>query len=146
MLRIHLCRQRKMASKPNTRKLLRDCTLRSTDGRQGYFNWDPAHLATRSSQHYSSSTSLTYLSGAVLHERQEHVQYTALSYTWGAEVFPRTIKINDVDFPVTENLYAFFQRARLLENTMYLWIDALCINQLDLEEKSYQVSRSGHQR
>jgi hypothetical protein len=48
--------------------------------------------------------------------------------------------MNEIAFPITENLYAFLQRFRSTEATSYIWIDALCINQLDLLEKAVQVS------
>ena len=83
---------------------------------------------------------IVHLYGAVLHERQEHVQYTALSYAWGAEAFPRLIEINGIPYPVTENLYGFLQRHRNCTHLCYLWVDAICINQFDLEEKATQVS------
>ena len=82
---------------------------------------------------------MIYLSGIVLHEAQKRVEFTALSYTWGAAVFPRTVTINGIAFPVTENLFAFLQRYRDKSNARYLWIDYLSINQMDLEEKSVQV-------
>lgn len=79
------------------------------------------------------------LPGVVLHEVQELIEFTALSYTWGTPLFARLISINGVLFPITENLFAFFQRYRHEKDVIYLWIDAICINQLDLEEKSMQV-------
>lgn len=82
---------------------------------------------------------LIYMSGVVLHGSQQCIEFTALSYTWGAAVFPRMLTINGVAFYITENLFAFLQRYRENDNGVYLWIDALCINQLDLNEKSMQV-------
>lgn len=87
-----------------------------------------------------SVVDITHLSGAVLHEQQQRTQYTALSYTWDAPAFPRTIVLQGVECPITENLHAFLPRHRTLFDRQYLWIDALCINQLDLEEKAKQVS------
>ena len=82
---------------------------------------------------------LVYSSGAVLHERQHRVQYAAVSYTWGASSFPRRIQIKGIMFPVTENAYAFIQRHRSTHALWYVWIDAICINQSDLDEKAVQV-------
>jgi hypothetical protein len=84
---------------------------------------------------------IIHLSGAVLHEKQQRVRFAALSYTWGAAVFPRSIKINNIAYPITENLFAFIQRHRSTQEPCYLWVDALCINQFDLGEKATQVSQ-----
>lgn len=63
----------------------------------------------------------------------------------------RCIQVNDIDVEVTENLYYFLEQVlswRLNENharipISYLfspiWIDALCINQNDLNERATQV-------
>ena len=51
-----------------------------------------------------------YLSRAVIHGQLGRVQYSTLSYTWGADLFPRSIIIDGVLFPITENLHAFLQR------------------------------------
>jgi hypothetical protein len=82
---------------------------------------------------------IVHLSGAVLHEKQQRVQYVALSYTWGAALFPRSIRIGSTEYPITENLYAFIQRYRSTERPEYIWVDAICINQFDLDEKATQV-------
>ena len=83
---------------------------------------------------------VVYMPGVILHDQQQRVQYMALSYTWGAATFPRRIDINNIEFPITENLYAFFQRFRDPNTRLYMWVDALCINQLDPIEKATQVS------
>lgn len=88
-----------------------------------------------------SIVDIPHLSGAVLHGEQIRLQYTALSYTWDAPAFPRTIALDGVECPITENLYAFFQRHRTPFGSQHLWVDALCINQLDLDEKAKQVSQ-----
>jgi hypothetical protein len=65
--------------------------------------------------------------------------YEALSYVWGSENKPRSISIDGCDLPVGENLYAALShlRDRSIERT--IWIDAICINQRDSEEKGQQV-------
>jgi hypothetical protein len=65
--------------------------------------------------------------------------YEALSYVWGSEKKPRSISIDGCDLPVGENLYAALAhlRDRSIERT--IWIDAICINQRDSEEKGQQV-------
>ena len=75
--------------------------------------------------------------------------YEALSYTWGSSskrerVFVRSI----LDHPqatlaVGENLFNALKHLRLLNRPRHLWIDAICINQIDNAEKSRQVHRMG---
>ncbi|KAI0008208.1 heterokaryon incompatibility protein-domain-containing protein, partial [Xylariaceae sp. FL0662B] len=69
------------------------------------------------------------------------VPYEALSYTWGAPVFSQPIHINGILFHTTENLDSALRHLRLTDSKRYLWIDALCINQFDVKEKSIQVGR-----
>lgn len=71
--------------------------------------------------------------------------YTALSYSWGMNEdgdtsFCRQIFIDGKVKPVTQNLYEGLCRLRAFENGLRIWIDAICINQRDLEERSAQVS------
>lgn len=65
--------------------------------------------------------------------------YEALSYTWGDENDRREIAVNGYIVDVTFNLYSALCRLRHEKNTRVLWIDALCINQTDLDERSQQV-------
>jgi hypothetical protein len=65
--------------------------------------------------------------------------YEALSYTWGGSNKPRSISINKQNLAVTENLHAALLRLRDRSFERILWIDAICIDQDNLEEKSQQV-------
>lgn len=71
---------------------------------------------------------------------EENPEYTALSYVWGDPTHPRTILLHNVPFPVTTNLHAALRSIRSHTPEMSkLWVDALCINQQDLAERSRQV-------
>jgi hypothetical protein len=70
-------------------------------------------------------------------------QYQALSYVWGSTRDTRNIKIQDHDFHVTTNLYKSLQRLRLDNDERIIWVDAICINQKDLNERADQVTRMG---
>lgn len=65
--------------------------------------------------------------------------YDALSYVWGPESNQHFIHIDGREVSVRANLYAALSHLqdRFLERI--LWIDAICINQNDNEEKSRQV-------
>jgi hypothetical protein len=80
--------------------------------------------------------------------------YKALSYTWGTPYGPEELARLGLSsqthqtysiicdwrvLPVTENLYDALAELRSQEVTAFLWIDAICINQKDEDEKSLQV-------
>lgn len=65
--------------------------------------------------------------------------YEALSYVWGAPDPARTIKMNDNRFDITPNLNAALVQLRDHSFPRILWIDAICINQQDYEEKGVQI-------
>ncbi|KAI0972402.1 HET-domain-containing protein [Xylaria arbuscula] len=74
--------------------------------------------------------------------------YTALSYTWGGRAEERFLKIRpdakrmskSVELPITDNLFRALRRLRRPIKTQVLWVDAVCINQDDIDERSAQVA------
>ncbi|KAL8935792.1 MAG: hypothetical protein Q9211_004508 [Gyalolechia sp. 1 TL-2023] len=69
----------------------------------------------------------------------EPIWYTALSYVWGDPSLVRSILCNGKPFRTTKNLYTALQYLRRTDSVVNLWIDQICINQTDLEEKAQQV-------
>ncbi|OWY47334.1 dihydroflavonol-4-reductase [Alternaria alternata] len=71
--------------------------------------------------------------------------YICLSYVWGDEEQRHTIILDKKTFRIRSNLHSFLMTARrkrrLLEN--WLWIDALSIDQTNVEERNHQVQRMG---
>jgi hypothetical protein len=65
--------------------------------------------------------------------------YEALSYTWGTSLERNTIGCGDGKLQITVNLFDALRRLRSPTMTRVLWIDAICINQEDLDERSNQV-------
>ncbi|KAH9825670.1 HET-domain-containing protein [Teratosphaeria destructans] len=65
--------------------------------------------------------------------------YTALSYTWGDPTLDKTILMNGKSHAVTTNLYDALRYLRRDEEPLHIWIDAVCINQNNLPEKTAQV-------
>ena len=70
-------------------------------------------------------------------------RYTALSYTWGPADGVRALLINRRGSEVRYNLWHFLNTMRLENQTGEFWIDALCIDQKNVEEKNHQVQRMG---
>jgi hypothetical protein len=68
--------------------------------------------------------------------------YKALSYSWGDEPFSETIYIgrNSLPFSVSPHVAAALRHLRDPCRAVHVWIDAICINQGDLLEKSQQLS------
>ncbi|KAK3340808.1 heterokaryon incompatibility protein-domain-containing protein, partial [Neurospora tetraspora] len=65
--------------------------------------------------------------------------YEALSYVWGSEDKPCSIFINGCNLAVGKNLHAALLHLRDHSIERTIWIDAICINQEDEEEKGHQV-------
>jgi hypothetical protein len=65
--------------------------------------------------------------------------YEALSYVWGSEDKPRTVSVNERELGVTQNLLAALHRLRNRQFSRIIWVDAICINQNDIQEKEHQI-------
>ena len=66
--------------------------------------------------------------------------YEALSYTWHGQALTKTILCDGRLLDVTHSLYEALLSLRRPTISRLLWIDAICINQGDLQERSHQVS------
>lgn len=69
--------------------------------------------------------------------------YEALSYCWGDGEKSKTILCGNRRIPITENLWKALKRLRSRNESRALWIDQICINQQDLEERAAQVALMG---
>jgi len=79
--------------------------------------------------------------------------YEALSYTWGSPTRTvenrtesqsgRVIYLNKKRFAVTNNLFDALHQFRDLGKHGYLWIDAICIDQGNIDERGEQVGFMG---
>ncbi|KAK3896460.1 hypothetical protein C8A05DRAFT_20565, partial [Staphylotrichum tortipilum] len=65
--------------------------------------------------------------------------FDALSYTWGSGDSPKFILIDNREYGVGENLHAALMHLRDGFVDRIVWVDALCIDQTNTEEKSQQV-------
>ncbi|KAF7893856.1 hypothetical protein EAF00_007370 [Botryotinia globosa] len=69
-------------------------------------------------------------------------RYIALSYVWGSPADKKIILVNGIEMRVTQNLHTALielRKSNWVGRRVNLWIDALCINQDDLDEREQQV-------
>ncbi|KAI1739551.1 heterokaryon incompatibility protein-domain-containing protein [Xylaria scruposa] len=66
--------------------------------------------------------------------------YTAISYMWGSPEDTKTITINGIPVTVGQNLAAALKCLRS-SRVDKVWVDAVCINQDDADERNAQVMR-----
>jgi hypothetical protein len=70
-------------------------------------------------------------------------EYQALSYVWGVAGLTSPICVDGKIFEATINLEAALRHMRKNDESVTLWIDAICIDQSNNAEKSDQVRRMG---
>ncbi|UNI19424.1 hypothetical protein JDV02_005608 [Purpureocillium takamizusanense] len=75
--------------------------------------------------------------------RWDTCEYEALSYCWGKKNEHAIIRLGEEPFKVTKDLAAALAQLCLPDRARTLWIDAICINQSDPDERSVQVSMMG---
>lgn len=66
-------------------------------------------------------------------------QYNAISYTWDNQPRDYFIDIDGQTLPVTENVAIILGTLSSFWTSKLFWIDQICINQQDTEEKTVQV-------
>lgn len=81
---------------------------------------------------------------------EKHACYTALSYVWGEGRKSGSIWVTNVSnnggeasIPITESLNTALLSLRKADKITTLWIDQICINQADNDEKGEQVVMMG---
>lgn len=67
--------------------------------------------------------------------------YCALSYVWGKRSKGYKIFLDQTEMCITQKQYKALQHLRSHEETRTSWIDDICIDQLDVAEKSAQVRK-----
>jgi hypothetical protein len=69
--------------------------------------------------------------------------YEAVSYTWGSSIKDHLVFFDGKWLPTTRNVYKLLHDRSSYTKTRWLWIDAISINQDDLDEKNFQVELMG---
>jgi hypothetical protein len=67
------------------------------------------------------------------------VPYESLSYVWGGIEKKAKVWVGGRMLGITENLYVALHHLRLQHTDRILWIDAICIDQSNLKERTHQV-------
>jgi hypothetical protein len=65
--------------------------------------------------------------------------YHALSYAWGSANITRAALCDGKQLHITENLHAALWQLRQDGSRAFMWVDAVCINQSNIQEKTGQV-------
>ena len=76
-----------------------------------------------------------------LDRRFEPPTFEALSYVWGEDAAspPRRLTCSGVDIPITQNCYDAIRTLHCHFGIRTLWVDAICINQVNTGEKEHQI-------
>ncbi|OGM44109.1 hypothetical protein ABOM_007282 [Aspergillus bombycis] len=80
---------------------------------------------------------------AWLYPEQSLISYEALSYTWGSIETVESIRMNGQRHGITLNLYIALQHLRFRARDRILWVDSICIDQVNDKERGHQVRHMG---
>ena len=92
----------------------------------------------------ATSAEICILIGIVALTEEDPPQYEALSYAWGSSEDPLHINVGtgrSSTLAVTQNLASALTHLRYEHKPRVLWIDAICVDQQNLQERSKQVER-----
>jgi hypothetical protein len=90
----------------------------------------------------SSPKELSYTLHVVKHDAAP--QYAAISYMWGLPPDDKLIYINNLKAYVRQNCLDALQKVHQHDEYEFIWLDFICIDQTNLEEKSRQVHKMGN--
>ncbi|KAF2105546.1 heterokaryon incompatibility protein-domain-containing protein, partial [Lophiotrema nucula] len=71
------------------------------------------------------------------------LRYEAVSYCWGKADFTHTLICDGKWLGITANVNSMLRHLRKPSKPRHLWVDALCLNQTDMQEKAVQVQLMG---
>lgn len=69
--------------------------------------------------------------------------YHAISYTWREHDSKTLMQVNEKPFPLRRNCESVLRQALWHRQCRYYWVDAICIDQSNLDEQSKQVVMMG---
>ena len=71
-------------------------------------------------------------------DREDLIEYEALSYCWGGMELLEFVRIDGKVLQITRNLYWALRNLRSASIDRILWVDAICIDQADTDERRHQ--------
>ncbi|KAF1851755.1 HET-domain-containing protein [Cucurbitaria berberidis CBS 394.84] len=81
----------------------------------------------------------------ILHASLEHPpEYVAISYAWGDGVDTKRLVLGGVTIPVAASLHGALNAVRDKDNEILVWVDGLCIDQRNKDERALQVQLMGY--
>ena len=88
-----------------------------------------------------AGTSESALQCDLVVEQVSHVEgsFDALSYTWDGDIDSQLVSINGHEVAVRRNLFSFLYSLRSHRDDVVVWVDAICIDQNNGQERSHQV-------
>jgi hypothetical protein len=91
----------------------------------------------------SSARDAPLRAALVTHQDRKTATYVALSYTWAGIDGYGSLELTNGVLPITGNLDLALRALRKQDGVLRIWVDAVCINQQDKDEKAVQVSQMG---
>lgn len=76
-------------------------------------------------------------------DSKHHISFETVSYCWGRDPGKAVIELDQVPVQVTRSAARVLHRMRYPDRCRILWVDAICINQDDVDEKNHQVAMMG---
>ncbi|KAF2445504.1 HET-domain-containing protein, partial [Karstenula rhodostoma CBS 690.94] len=73
----------------------------------------------------------------------DDIPYEAVSWVWGNPLNSTTLLYKGQNISIRKSLEDALRVFRYVDRPRVLWVDALCINQDDVEERSEQVAMMG---
>lgn len=89
----------------------------------------------------SSPSSLTLKCGLEVYDTTDCPPYHAITYAYGDRACSHWLVLNGEEISMNQNGYNALQQVRAPVPGAPFWLDFLCINQTDLEEKAIQVHK-----
>ncbi|KAF3766965.1 HET-domain-containing protein, partial [Cryphonectria parasitica EP155] len=88
----------------------------------------------------SKDESISY---SLVHPIHDLPEFKALSYTWGKPGKSIPVACDGLSLSIQPNAWYALAQLRSSEIVRLLWVDAVCINQKDVQEKSTQLQLMG---
>lgn len=104
-----------------------------------YAPLEPRHL--RILEHQPGDDSDPFVGRITAASIDSDVEYDALSYMWGDATLVDTIVVDGAAVPIAANLAMALRdlRAYMAPEALVIWVDAVCINQNDMDERGHQI-------